>query len=149
VLSAAFDLLVRWVEKHTPPPKAQPITITSSGQPITIARDNLGLALGGIRLPDVAVPTAINNGTNTGPGARARWGYYKPFDIPTLNRLYPNHDSYVNAVEHVTNENLKSGFILKPDAETTIREAKGSAIGRLDNVEVERDRPLSDFDRQP
>jgi hypothetical protein len=55
----------------------------------------------------------------------------------------------VNAVEHVTNENLKSGFILKPDAKTTIREAKGSAIGRLDNVEVERDRPLSDFDRQP
>jgi Alpha/beta hydrolase domain len=149
VLSAAFDLLVRWVEKHTPPLKAPPITITSSGQPIVIARDNLGLALGGIRLPDVAVPTALNNGTNTGPGACARWGYYKPFDIPTLSKLYPNHDLYVNAVEHVTNENVKSGFILKPDAETIIREASSSAIGRLDNIDAERDRPLSDFDRQP
>jgi hypothetical protein len=55
----------------------------------------------------------------------------------------------VNAVEHVTNENVKSGFILKPDAETIIREASSSAIGRFDNIDAERDRPLSDFDRQP
>src|SRR5215470_6852980 len=34
VLAAAFDSLVRWVEKRTPPPPALPITISSFGPPI-------------------------------------------------------------------------------------------------------------------
>jgi len=49
----------------------------------------------------------------------------------------------------VTNENLRSGFILKPDAESTIREAKESMIGRLDDAGAERDLPISAFDRNP
>jgi hypothetical protein len=149
VLASAFDLLVRWVEKRTPPPSAPPLTVTSTERPIVIARDAQGLALGGIRLPDVAVPTAINNGTNTGPGACARWGYYKPFDIPTLNKLYPTHEAYVSAVERSVNENLRAGYILKPDADRLIREARDSAIGRLGDIDAEKNRPLADFNRNP
>jgi hypothetical protein len=74
----------------------------------------------------------MNKGTNTGPGACARWGYYQPFDIETLNKLYPNHEAYVSGVERVTNENLKAGYILKQDADSIIRSAKDSSIGRLD-----------------
>jgi len=107
------------------------------------------LALGGIRLAEVAVPTGINVGTNTGPGACARWGYYKAFDVATLNKLYPTHSSYVSAVEKVTNENLRAGFILKADAERTIQEARDSAVGRLDSLEGQRGRALSEFDRAP
>jgi hypothetical protein len=150
VIASALDLMVRWVDKRIPPPGAPPITTSdSSGRQASISRDKLGLALGGIRLAEVAVPTAVNNGTNTGPGACARWGYYKPLDIATLNMLYPTHQTYVNAVERVTNENLKAGFILKQDAESIIRDARSSAIGRLDSLEAERDRPLVDFDRAP
>lgn len=134
VIASALDLMVQWVEKKTPPPSAPPLTITSTGTPIVVARDTQGLALGGIRLADVAVPIGINNGTNTGPGACARWGYYQAFDIATLNKLYPNHQAYVSAVERTTNENLKAGFILKPDADNTIRAARDSAIGRLDSL---------------
>ena len=149
VLASALDLMVRWVDKGQAPPSAPPITVTSTQRPIQISKDKMGLALGGIRLADVAVPTGINSGTNTGPGACARWGYYKPFDIATLKTLYPDHQSYVSAVERVTNENLKAGFILKQDAEQTIRDARNSAIGRLDSIEAERDRPITDFDRAP
>ena len=149
VLAAAFDLLTRWVDKHTAPPSAPPLTIASPGPPIALARDSLGLALGGIRLSEVAVPTAVNNGTNTGPGACARWGYYKPFDILTLNAQYPAHEAYVSAVERVTNANLRAGFILKPDAESIIRQAKDSAIGRFGNTETQLERPLAGFDSNP
>jgi hypothetical protein len=135
VIASALDLMVRWVEKKTPPPSAPPLTITSTGTPIVVARDAQGLALGGIRLADVAVPIGINNGTNNGPGACARWGYYQAFDIATLNKLYPNHQAYVTAVERVTNENLKAGFLLKPDADNTIRAARDSAIGRLNDIQ--------------
>jgi Alpha/beta hydrolase domain len=130
VLAAGLDHLSRWVDKHITPPAAPPITIESSERPIKIARDANGLGLGGIRLAAVVVPTAMNNGTNTGPGACARWGYYKPFDLQTLAKLYPTHEAYVSAVERVTNDNLRAGFILKADAEGTIREAKESIIGR-------------------
>ncbi len=37
-------------------------------------------------------------------------------------------------VERVTTENLKAGFILKVDADTTIRLARYSGIGRLDSA---------------
>jgi hypothetical protein len=134
VIAAALDLMVRWVEKKSPPPSAPQLTATSTTRPITLARDTHGLALGGIRLADVAVPVGINRGTNTGPGACARWGYYQPFDIATLNKLYANHQAYVSAVERVTNENLKAGYILKADAESTIRASKDSSIGRLDSL---------------
>jgi Alpha/beta hydrolase domain len=149
VLAPGLDLLARWVDKKVPPPSAPPITIESTGTPIKISRDHNGLALGGIRLAEVAVPTAVNNGTNTGPGACGRWGYYKPFDLATLNKLYPTHEAYVSAVERVTSENLKAGFILKADAESTIRAAKESMIGRFDSVEAEREVPISAFDRNP
>ena len=134
VIASALDLMVRWIEKKTPPPSAPVLTATSTERPIVLARDSQGLALGGIRLADIAVPTGVNNGTNTGQGACARWGYYQAFDIATLNKLYPNHQAYVSAVERVTNENLKAGFILKPDAESIIRSARESSIGRLDTA---------------
>ena len=149
IIAAVFDGLVRWVEKRTPPPIALPITISSFGPPVVVSRNKLGLVIGGIRLPQVAVPIAENNGTNSGPGACVRWGYYKPFDIETLNMLYPTHESYVNSVERVANENVRAGYILKPDADAMIREAKDSAIGRLDSPEAERTRPMSDFDKNP
>jgi hypothetical protein len=149
VIASALDLLVKWVDKKTPPPAASPLTTTLNGNQITFSRDANGMAVGGIRLSEVGVPTAVNMGTNTGPGACARWGYYKPFDLATLNKLYPTHAAYVSAVEKATNENLRAGFILKADAERTIQEARDSAIGRLDNLETQRGRPLSDFDRAP
>ncbi len=149
VIASALDLLVTWVEKKTPPPSAPPISTSMNGNQIVTARDALGLAMGGIRLAEVAVPTGLNNGTNTGPGACARWGYYKPFDMETLKKLYPTHSAYVNAVEKVTNENLRAGYILKSDAERTIKDARDSAIGRLDSLDAERGRALSDFDRTP
>ena len=129
VIAAALDLMVRWVDKKTLPPAAPPLTATSTTRPIALSRDAHGLAMGGIRLADVAVPIGLNKGTNTGPGACARWGYYQSFDINTLNKLYPNHQAYVTAVERVTNENLKAGYVLKADADRAIRAAKESSIG--------------------
>jgi len=114
-----------------------------------VMRDANGLALGGIRLAEVAAPTGLNVGTNSGPGACVRWGYYKAFDVATLNKLYPTTTASVSAVERVTNDNLRAGYILKADAEHTVQEARESAIGRLDSLESERGRPLSDFDRAP
>jgi len=138
VLASAFELLVRWVRQHLAPPSAPPIDVLHfgpPGQPSVIARDSLGLALGGIRLSELAVPTAYNIGTNHGPGACPRWGYSTPFDIGMLNHLYPAHEDYVERVTRVTEDNVRRRFILEADAQMTIRAAVESRVGSRDDGE--------------
>jgi len=53
---------------------------------------------------------------------------------------------FLSAVEKVTNENRKAGFILKAHADRTIQQTHDSAIGRFHSQRV---RPLAYFDRAP
>jgi hypothetical protein len=130
VFDAALDHLVRWVKDGTPPPVAPPIEVTSVGPPAVMARDEAGNALGGIRLSQHAVPTAVNTGVNTGPGFCRLYGSYEPFAPEKLAALYPTHAAYVAKVKEVTARNLAAGYILKPEADATIAEAEKITIGR-------------------
>jgi hypothetical protein len=113
----------------TLPPTAPPIG-DDSRSPAVMARDGAGNALGGIRLAQHAVPTAVNTGVNSGAGFCRLYGSHEPFDAATLTKLYPTHQGYVARVKAVTEENLKAGYILKADADATVAEAERSAIGR-------------------
>ncbi len=130
VMSAAFDHLQRWVKDGTLPPGAPPIETSSAGPPAVVTRDDRGNALGGIRLAEHAVPTGVNTGQNAGPGFCRLYGSHTDFDAATLASLYPTHNAYVSAVKAVTEKNLKSGYILKVDADATIAAAEKSDIGK-------------------
>jgi hypothetical protein len=130
VMNAAFDHLVRWVKDGVPPPTAPPIDTSAVGPPAIAARDKHGNALGGIRLAEHAVPTAVNTGLNSGAGFCRLYGSHEPFDAATVAGLYPSHAAYVDAVRDVTLRNLKAGFILKADADQTIADAERSTVGR-------------------
>jgi len=126
VVSAAHDHLVRWVDDGTPPPTA-PLIETAG--PL-IVRDELGLALGGIRIAGLEVPTALNTGSNGGPAFCVLFGTHVPFDDETLEALYPNHGRYVSSVQSIAKDNLASGFITRRAMQDTGREAARSTIGR-------------------
>jgi alpha/beta hydrolase family protein len=130
VMNAAFDHLVRWVKDGTPPPTAPKIQTSQDGPPAVIVRDPRGNGLGGIRLAELAVPTGINSGQNSGPGFCRLYGSHYDFDAATLASLYPTHETYVSAVKKVTEENLKAGYILEADADATIVEAERSTVGK-------------------
>lgn len=130
VMDAAFDHLVRWVKDGTPPPSAPPIQTSEAGPPAVVVRDARGIGLGGIRLAELAAPTGINSGQNSGPGFCRLYGSHYDFDAATLATLYPTHDSYVTAVKKVTEENVKAGYILKADADATIAAAEKSEVGK-------------------
>lgn len=130
VFDAALDHLVRWVKDGTAPPTAPPLELTSVGPPAVMARDADGNALGGIRLAQHAVPTAVNTGVNTGPGFCRLYGSHEPFPPEKLSALYPTHAAYIAKVKEVTAKNLAAGFILKAEADATIAEAEKAAIGR-------------------
>jgi len=126
VANAAHDHLVRWVQEGTPPPLA-PLIDTAG--PV-IVRDSLGLALGGIRVAGLAVPTALNTGSNGGPSFCILFGTHIPFDAATLAGLYPTHGSYVDAVQDVVHGNLANGYIVHRDAQATISGAAHSVVGK-------------------
>jgi hypothetical protein len=129
VMSAAFDHLVRWVKDGTPPPAAPKIQTSQDGPPGVVVRDAHGNGLGGIRLAELAAPTGINSGQNSGPGFCRLFGSHYDFDGPTLAGLYPTHESYVAAVRNITEQNLKAGYVLTADADGTIAEADHAAVG--------------------
>ncbi len=60
VMNAAIWHLGRWVTGGAAPPSAPPITV--SGTPLAIQRDRFNNALGGIRLPELDVPTQTLQG---------------------------------------------------------------------------------------
>ncbi len=130
VFNAALDHLVRWVKDGTLPPAAPPIEVASGGPPAVFARDSLGNALGGIRLPEHAVPTAVNTGVNAGPSFCFLFGSHEPFDAATLAKLYPTHERYVALVKEAADRNVRAGYVLKEDAEATIREAERFTLNR-------------------
>lgn len=129
VMAAGLDHLICWVKDGIPIPSAPPIEVESIGFPSVLARDEYGIALGGIRLAQVEVPIAVSSGTNSGPGSCSRWGYTEPFSEDLLDSLYPSHNAYVSQVYQVTQDNLKMGYILPPDANQTVQDAAQSFIG--------------------
>lgn len=128
VFNSAFDHFVSWIKDGTPPPSAPAIEFTSGATP-AIARDEMGNALGGIRLAEIAVPIAVNTGQNSGTNFCRLYGSHVDFDKARLATLYPNHKTYVSRVREITEANLKAGYLLKPDAEATIAAAEKSDIG--------------------
>ena len=130
VQDAVYDWMKAWVEGRAQPPHGPPIEMISVGTPGTgetglgvVKRDANGNALGGIRLAQFSVATSMNSGRNDGSGACFSFGSHEPFDSATLERLYPTRESYIGAVNRLTDENLKAGFITKEGAEWTKREA--------------------------
>jgi hypothetical protein len=129
VVEAAMHYLARWVGGGRPPPHAPLITV-SPGPPPTIERDQFGNARGGIRLPQLEVPTATLSGEpGGGPGFCGLFGTTTPFDAPQLASLYPTHAEYVSKFVQATDRAVRDGFVLPADAKEAKADAGRSGIG--------------------
>lgn len=127
VLRGAIDALVRWAAPGVPPANAPRLTRTADG---VVVRDDLGNALGGIRLAAIAVPTAGHSGFNAGDGLCPLLGSTTPLDEETIAALYPSHDDYVRAATFVIARNLERGFVTVDDATASMVAAVRSDVGR-------------------
>lgn len=125
VLAAAYDHLVAWVD-GVQPPSAPYLEFNG----LTMVRNELGLAQGGIQLSQLAVPTAINTGRNAGDTFCFLFGTHLPFDNDQLASLYRNHGAYVSQVAQVNEANAAAGYIQQADAAANVREAAQSDVGK-------------------
>src|SRR5262252_1331666 len=140
VFHSAYAALDRWVAGGQAPPAATPIQVngpnTAPAGTWSIVRDANGLAVGGIRLPRVAVPVALNNGEN-GPASLSNplngfcilYGTHRPYDAAKLASLYGSHAGYVSAVTQTVDSLVKQGFLLRADGDTLLGSARSSSVG--------------------
>ncbi|HEX9712757.1 MAG TPA: alpha/beta hydrolase domain-containing protein, partial [Actinomycetota bacterium] len=77
----------------------------------TLARDQHGNALGGIRLPPIDVPAARYVSTSCGLG-----GITVPFTEAELLALYPTHDAYYQPMVARTADAVEAGYLLPEDS---------------------------------
>jgi hypothetical protein len=130
VLSAALRQLARWVRSGRSPASAPPLSVRPGFPPI-IERDPLGNAVGGIRTPQADVPIAALSGTGQTIGsACSRFGTTIAFDAATIASLYPDHRSYVAAVNRAAKRAVRLGVLLAIDAKAIRRASISSSIGR-------------------
>ena len=111
VINKQYDLLTRWVRFGLTPPTAPQMEFDDAVPP-QLVRDEFGIVVGGIRLPAVDAPVALNSGINSGSSPFCvLYGTNQPFDAALLQELYPNHFSYVQAVNQSAFDALLSGFV--------------------------------------
>jgi hypothetical protein len=127
VLNAGYARLVGWLDTGVAPPAAPRL---EWADPTTKARDGFGNALGGIRLPQHQVATALNHGSNSGDPFCFLFGHHIPFDRATLDALYPTHLGYVLEVTLAARDARRNGYLLLPDSIATVLDAARSDIGR-------------------
>jgi hypothetical protein len=126
ILRAAFDGLRTWVVDGTPAPESPRIQDRDG----VIARDDLGIALGGIRTPPVDAPTERLSGDPV-PGTSvicSLFGDVQPLTPAQLSDLYPTHDDYVAAVTDSANAAVEDGFLRQAEADEYIADAEEAPV---------------------
>ncbi len=132
--SAALRHMHVWLKDGTPPP-AFPRVKISYGKDPEIRRDAYGNALGGIRLPDFAVPTAEHRGRGTRKPGGSRfgslYGHARDYTPEELKALYPDAQSFKDAYEAAIAASIEAGAMLAEDAAAMRERAYQWVKGRL------------------
>ena len=127
-LQAALHHLVVWTMGGDPPSSSPRIEV-AIGEKIEIVRDEMGLAVGGIRTPTVSVPLRIFSGDPAvSEGFCFLFGQTFEIDAPTLRSMYPTLESYVSAFEAAAAESVHAGWLLQVDADIMIEEETTRAV---------------------
>jgi|GEM_PF-123951 len=117
-VNAGTKELIEWSEGGPPPPAAPRGEYVNSK---TLKRNSLGIALGGLRLPEVEVPTVVDLAENSAHAAPNPFpfsafctllGQHQPLSQETLNGLYGNYGEYVQKVKADAEKLEQEGFLL-------------------------------------
>jgi Alpha/beta hydrolase domain len=138
VVKAGLHALTKWVRDGTVPSQSPAIELGDPAAADPVVRDEMGNAMGGIRIPEVEAPTATLDGrrndvANAAPGAQNfcfLFGHTIAFDAAKLKSLYPTHQAFVDRFNKAVDALEKSGYLLKPEADQARRAASDSHIGR-------------------
>ena len=115
-LDAAFANLTRWIAEGVAPPKAKRIKINNPGTPqASVAVDQYGNAIGGVRTPYLDVPAATYYTTSKGETFCPELAHTVPFDWARLNKLYGTVENYRAKVAQSVNRLVGERWLTESD----------------------------------
>ncbi len=146
VMRALFVAGHRWATEGTEPPPSMVLTESPADQidPVYqteyglelvtgIARDENGNALGGIRLPDLAIGRgqfiALTLPALSGMGLFGAFHDLQCEPLPDGSPRFPDHAAYVSQFTQQAQTLVEQGFLLSKDAEGLIAAATASKVG--------------------
>jgi hypothetical protein len=134
VNDSALHALDRWIsDPHARP--ATPPLLQAAADGSGYVRDANGIAVGGIRLPQVTAPVGVLEGTRSPEtGTCNLSGNFTPFSADKLKVLYPSHGSFVRTYTAAVRTTQRQGFIQPYDATVSIAQAAASPTPALVNV---------------
>lgn len=130
---AALHALTRWVTDGVAPPIAPRMERNALG---FVRTDKAGHALGGLRLPDIRVPTAhhgqYSNFSTGSLSVRSQYaciagGSTTSMDDEALSTRYPNQAAYLQAYQAAADEMLAEGFLRPRDHQLLLARAQAYA----------------------
>lgn len=127
VKDAALRHVVAWADQGITPPRFPRIEVDGKEAP-RIRRDKFGNALGGMRLPDLEVPTGSHRGTNELDPVQALSGQTIVFDRKERDALYPTAAAYYAAWDRAVDALAAAGGVLQEDVAAL--KARARRIGR-------------------
>ncbi len=123
---AALRALVLWCADGMPPPSAASIKLESE-RPTVIARDQAGVATGGVRTPVVDAPVVTLSGEGP-PGTAARLGWLVGSTTPLppvyLLGRYGDRAGYLRAFAESLDAAISAGFLLPEHRPRLLAEAE-------------------------
>lgn len=119
---AAFHHMHRWLTEGTPPPPQPKVEFV--GHPAEVRRDEHGIAIGGIRLPQADVPLAQNSAIPlTGDIFAYLGGSSHAFPPEKIHALYGDRASFLASFGEAAQRAVEAGVLLPRDVEPLIAEA--------------------------
>jgi len=135
LVDSTLNAINRWIANGRRPATPPPLQVRTTGTTTDYVRNELGITKGGIRLPQVQVPTGAEKGEgNTGVGTCTLAGTSAPFDQATLTALYPTHDAYVRRFTNAVTDAVAAGWVQPYDVGPLLDEAEESSIPALSSV---------------
>ncbi len=130
VIKAAFRALDAWVRTGDAPPKAERLATSGAEGKPAAERTEDGIAVGGIRTPQVDVPSEVLSG-EPGPSAEIiclLLGTTTPLPAERLAELYPSRADYLESYEQATDAAIEAGFVLEEDRQAMLDDANPELI---------------------
>ena len=127
-LRAATEQLFRWAEAGEAPPEAERLEADGQQDRVwSIADDEVGNPLGGVRSPFVDVPLVAYD-VAAGPGAVCMlFGTATPLADDVLAERYPSAEDYLDQFEASLDETIAAGFLREADRADLVEIAETAA----------------------
>jgi hypothetical protein len=131
VAKAALRALDDWVRTGTPPPSTDRLEVDDTP---ALRRDDDGIALGGIRTPQVDVPLATLSGDARSSASLMclLFGSTTPLSPERVLERYGTKEAYFAEYEAATDATIAAGHLLAEDRDAVLADARPERFGPSD-----------------